>query len=169
MKKILVCGFAGSGKSTFAKILGEKINIEVLHLDSIHFKDGWVEVPNEEMELKVQEFMKKEKWIIDGNYQKIANNRFEECDLLFYFNFNRFRCLKNIIKRNIMYKNQVRPDMASGCFEKLDFEFLKWILFKGRRKQGNRIKVYKEKYNDKLVVFKNRKQVNKYIENIMKG
>ncbi|MDD3171559.1 MAG: AAA family ATPase [Bacilli bacterium] len=163
--KIQICGFSGSGKSTFARELSEKYNIKVLHLDSVHFTSGWVERANEDMDKDVREFIKNKDWIIDGNYSKIALNRFEECDKIFYFNFNRIVCLINAIKRYQKYKNKVRVDMAEGCPEKLDLEFIKWILYKGRKKaQRERLTRYKNEYGNKLIIFNNQKDVKRYLE-----
>ena len=56
--KIVIIGYSGSGKSTLAKNLGAHYNIPVLHMDSIHFKDGWVERDNIEFETIVDDFIK---------------------------------------------------------------------------------------------------------------
>ena len=81
MMKIVIIGYSGSGKSTLAKNLGLHYDIPVLHLDTAHFKPGWQERSNEELEEIVQEFMtNNDSWVIDGNYRKIAKNRFLEAD-----------------------------------------------------------------------------------------
>lgn len=168
--KIQICGYSGSGKSTFAKKLKEIYKIEILHLDTVHFSEGWVERSNEEMEIDVRKFMNQEDWIIDGNYTKVVPERFDECDQLFYFNFNRFTCLINAVKRYVKYRHKTREDIADGCIEKLDFEFIKWILYEGRkRRQHLWKKRIKEVYQEKAIFFKNQKQVNEYLKKIIAG
>ena len=134
--RIVIIGYSGSGKSTLAKTLGKHYNIPVLHLDSVRFLSGWVERDRNEFNEIVKKFINEnESWIIDGNYSKIALERFELADKLFFLNYNRFFCLKSVIKR---YKENIgksRSDMAEGCEEKLDLKFLYWVFMKGRSKQ----------------------------------
>ena len=165
--KIAIIGFSGAGKSTLAKKLGQKYNLPILHLDSVHFKENWIERPTEEMEYLVQNFIKNnEEWVIDGNYKKIALNRFIDCDLLIYLNYNRFICLFGVIKRYFKYKNMTRSDMAEGCKEKLDFPFLWWVFHKGRTLKRKKFNLHLVKSCKKSIVFKNRKQLNKYLEQL---
>lgn len=161
--KILVKGYSGSGKSTFARVLGDYYQIPVLHLDAVHFKENWQEIADELFEKKVQDFMvKNDSWIIDGNYSRIATNRNTEADIVFFFDFNRFFCLKSVLKRYRQNKGKTRFSMASGCEEKIDKEFINWVLFKGRSKSVK--KRYKDLLSNckKAIVFKNRKQVHRY-------
>ncbi len=165
--KIQVCGYSGSGKSTFSRKLGEYFQIPVLHLDTIHFKDNWQVVSDEEMNQKAIDFTKKDTWIIDGNYHKIALNRFSECDQIFYFNFNRFICLRNAYRRYKKYLKTTRPDMAPNCAETLDWEFISWILYRGRTKKRKQFfKDLQKKYPDKFIIFKNHKEVDQYLKQI---
>ena len=161
--KIVVIGYSGSGKSTLAKNLGVHYNIPVLHMDSIHFKEGWVERDNIEFETIVDDFINNNSsWVIDGNYRKIATHRFEEADQLIFLNYNRFCCLKSVIKRYIQNKGKSRPDMAEGCNEKLDFPFLWWVFAKGRSKQRKQqLEGFARNHKNSLI-FKNRKELFKY-------
>lgn len=163
--KIVIIGFSGSGKSTLAKTLSLHYNVPVLHMDSINFKPGWIERDRNEFNEIVLDFMKNnESWIIEGNYHKIAPNRIEEADQLIFLNYNRFFCLKSVIKRYKENKGKSRSDMAAGCPEKLDFSFILWVLFKGRTKiRRKRLENY-AKNHPNSIVFKNRKQLYKFYE-----
>ncbi len=67
MKRILIIGIPGAGKSTFAKRLAEKIKLPVIHLDQQYWKSGWVEPKGEDWEKRVEEVSSAAEWIIDGN------------------------------------------------------------------------------------------------------
>lgn len=165
--KILVAGYSSSGKSTFSKRLSKHYGIDVLHIDTIFFGPNWVERDRDTVEKEINEFMKRDQWIIDGQYRSLATHRYDQCDQLFLFDFNRFKCLYGAIKRRIKYHNQNRDSIAEGCKEKLNLSFIWWILYEGRKKDSKALmKLYKEKYKHKAVVFKNRKQVNKYLKSI---
>lgn len=166
--KIQIIGYSGSGKSTLAKSLRDIYNLNVLHLDSVHFKENWVEVTKEEMTNSVKEFMEIncDGWIIEGNYTSIVPERFRVADILIFLNFNRFFCFKSARKRYKKNKGTFRDDVGKGCVEKFDFEFGKWILLTGRDRKHK--KKYKEILSQckKVLVFKNRKQVNRYIREL---
>lgn len=165
--KIAIIGFSGSGKSTLAKTLSNQYNIPVMHMDSINFLPGWNERNNEESKKIVKQFIdKNDSWIIDGNYAKIMPERFELADLVIFLNFNRFVCLKGVIKRYKENKGKTRSDMCEGCDEKLDLSFLWWVFFKGRsRKRKHRLMNYALNAKTNLI-FRNRKQLKKYIFDI---
>ncbi|MEG0034143.1 MAG: DNA topology modulation protein FlaR [Bacilli bacterium] len=164
--KIQIAGFSGSGKSTFASRLGAILNLPVIHLDAICLDAKWKNKPNEEILAILTSVLRSEDWIIDGNYRRISPNRYDDCDLLFYFNFNRFVCLYSAIKRNKTYRKEhkKRADAPLNVENKMTFEFFMWIIYEGRKKQRQKLREFKNKYNDKLIIFKNRSQVNKYLE-----
>ncbi|PKK97087.1 MAG: DNA topology modulation protein FlaR [Tenericutes bacterium HGW-Tenericutes-3] len=165
--KILVVGHSSSGKSTFAKRLGEHYHLPVLHIDKVYFGPNWSRREQHEVEAEIVNFMNQDDWIIDGLYRKYATERFDLSDQLFIFDFNRFKCLYGAIIRRIKYHNKNRDTIADGCKERLNLSFILWILFNGRTKKSrDLLKHYKEKYKDKVVVFKNRKQINTYLLSI---
>lgn len=164
--KILVIGFSASGKTTFSDRLSKILNIEVMHLDTYHFLDNWVERDNDEFEKIVNEFISKDDYIVEGNYTGIAKKRFEEADIVFYFGFNRFKCLYGQIRRYFKYKNKVRDEYITDCKEKMDIEFIKWILYKGRTKKKKKHFLQITNNAKEHYIFKNRRQVNKYLKQI---
>ena len=165
--KIAIIGFSGSGKSTLARKLSQFYSIPVLHLDACHFKPNWVERTDEDMTSIVSKFMSENSdWIIEGNYIRICKERFKDADLVFYLCYNRFACLKNVIHRYKKFKKKTRPDMAYGCAEKLDKEFISWVFYKGRckRKKNNYKKIASEAKEG--LIFKSRKKLHKYLKKL---
>ena len=127
MKKILVIGSGGAGKSTFAGRLGRILNIEVIHLDVLYWNAGWVETPKPKWRKTVEELVKRDSWIIDGNYSGTFDIRFEACDTVIFLDVARPVCLWRVLKRRMVYRHRGRSDMAEGCHEKFNLEFLRWI------------------------------------------
>lgn len=166
--KIQILGYSGSGKSTFAQELSKIYKIEQTHIDKLYFKDNWIEKDDKEVIESLSKIINKDNWIVDGNYTRLlGNERNELADQIFIFEFNRFRCLINVVKRRIRYNKKVRPSTAPNCIEKLDFQFLKWILKDGRTvKVKNYRNNLKAKYSNKIITFKNHRQVNKYLKAI---
>jgi adenylate kinase family enzyme len=127
MQRILVIGSAGSGKSTLSRYLGEKLSIPVIHLDRIYWKPEWVEPGKEEWLERVRDVISEESWIIDGNYSGTLAVRLEACDTIVFLDMSRLTCLWRVLYRALRYHGRSRPDMATGCVERLDIAFLLWI------------------------------------------
>lgn len=149
--KIAIIGYSGSGKSSLAAFLGELYNVDVLYLDSLHFLSGWVERETQDEINLMNEFLHSHsQWVIDGNYGCLSyQQRMEEADQIIFMNFNRFVCLYRAIKRLFRYRGKTRESITEGCIEKIDFEFIRWILYDGRtsklkkdiRKLSNNIRI----------------------------
>ena len=165
--KIAVMGYSGSGKSTLARALGDYYGVPVLHLDRVQFLPGWKTREQEEKLRIVQAFMDdNEGWIIDGNYTRLLHERrLEEADVLVLMLFNRFSSLCRVIGRYRRFRGRRRPDMADGCAEKLDGEFIRWVLWKGRGKtQRRHFAGIERKYPEKCVILRNQRQLDAYIK-----
>lgn len=167
--KIVLLGYSGSGKSTLAAKLAQHYNLPLFYFDKIQFLPGWVINSCEEKDRLTKEFLDTHnEWVMDGNYSRFyLERRVEEADKIIIMTFNRWNCLYRIIKRNIKYKNKTRPSMTEGCNEKLDWEFLKWILWEGRTKEDQkRYKMIQEKYPEKVVRIYNQKQLDKFEQDL---
>lgn len=167
--KIAIIGYSGAGKSTLAQKMAEKYNIAVLHFDTVQFKPNW-EIRNEAVKKKMTEVFLNvhDSWVIDGNYSKLSfDRRMEEADVIILLLFNRFSCLYRAWRRSKIYADKTRPDMADGCKEKFDLEFMKWILWKGRTKEvKERYKAVINSYPEKVVIIKNQRQLDQYIQSV---
>lgn len=127
MKRILVIGSGGAGKSTFALRLGAILNLEVIHLDSLYWSSGWVEMPKDRWRAVVEELLQRDSWIIDGNYGGTLDLRLADCDGVIFLNVPRLICLQRVLKRVVLYRKASRPDMAAGCRERVNWEFIKYV------------------------------------------
>ncbi len=169
MDRIMIFGFAGGGKSTLARKMGDILDIEPLYFDSIHWLPNWVESTVEYKKEKVRPVLECERWIIEGNYRRIYwQERLDLADTVIFINVNRFTCLWQAWRRSRIYKGRTRPDMGEGCVEKFDLEFMKWILFKGRGRQNEMLNTvkYAEECGKNTYILKNRRAINKFLEGL---
>ena len=161
--KIAIIGYSGSGKSTLARCLADEYQLPVLHFDTVQFRPNWEIRPQESKEIMTKVFLDiHTDWVIDGNYSKLFfERRMEESDVIVLTLFNRLSCLYRVWRRYRKYKNKTRPDMGEGCKEKLDWEFITWVLWKGRSKSARqRYRGVLEQYPEKTIVIKNQRQLN---------
>ena len=161
--KIAILGFSGSGKSTLAQTLGEITGAPVLHLDSVQFLPNWEVRDAAEKERMVEEFLDSHSaWIIDGNYRKLSyERRLLEADQIWILLFDRLTRLYRVCRRYRQDRGKNRPDMADGCPEKLDGEFLRWVLWKGCTPEiDQRMRDIVRQYPEKSHLLEKQHQVN---------
>jgi adenylate kinase family enzyme len=153
MKRVLVIGPGGAGKSTFAKRLGKLLGIEVKHLDRFYWRAGWTK-PSEDDWLKtITELTSGDSWIMDGNFGGTLDLRLKSCDTIIFLDMPRLLCLWRVTKRRLLYRNRSRPDMAEGCNEKLDLEFIRWVWNYSRRSRPRVVKLLEEYSQSKQIVW----------------
>ena len=164
MKRILVIGSGGAGKSTVARRLGQSLGIEVNHLDKFFWKPGWIETPRDEWARTVNELIDRESWIIDGNYSGTLELRLKKCDTIVFLDMPRLLCLWRIVKRNFVYRRGGRPDITEGCPEKFNFEFVSWVWNYSRRSRPEVVKLIGEHAEGKRVVWlRSNAEVEKFL------
>ena len=166
MKRIIIIGCAGAGKSTLARQLGQKLNLPVVHLDKIFWKPGWVEMEKDQFDAAIRTEMEKEQWIIDGNYSRTLAERIRQSDTVIYLDFRRMTCLWGAIKRNLTNRGKVRPDMGEGCPEKIDMVFLKWIWHYNRNKREHNYRLLNEATHAQTIVLKNHRMVKRFLDSL---
>ncbi len=137
MDKIVVIGSAGSGKSTFAQALSEKLQIEVIHLDRHFWLPGWREYPRATRIAIQQELVReKDQWIIEGTYLGSSDDRLIAADTIIFLDMPRLLCLWRVIMRHKKYLGRSRPDLPDGCTDKISlFTFLKVLVFPHRGRE----------------------------------
>ena len=107
MKRIIVIGCPGAGKTTFSERLHERIGLPLYHLDAIWHKPDRTHISREEFDERLGQILDREMWIIDGNYSRTVARRIEACDTVILFDLPTQVCLDGAIAR----LGQKRPDM----------------------------------------------------------
>jgi len=107
MKRILIIGCPGSGKSTFARKLHAKTGIPLRHLDMLFWNQDKTTICREEFLQRLNIVLKEESWIIDGNYINTLELRLKHCDTVFFLDYPLEICLDGIHRRI----GSPRPDM----------------------------------------------------------
>ena len=161
MKKIIIIGCPGAGKSTFARALSATTGIPLFYLDMIWHKADKTNISREEFDQRLGGIMAGESWIIDGNYQRTMEWRINECDTVFLLDFPKEICLEGAEKR----VGKAREDMP-WVEETLDEDF-KVFIETFREKVLVKIYHLLNLYKDKnIIVFKSREDINHYIEKL---
>jgi len=99
--KINVVGTSGSGKSTFSKKLSRKINHSYIEMDELHWKSNWVESTNKDFFEKLKKKLSSENWILDGNYFKAQDIKWEKINQVIFLDLPLWLVLFRVIRRSI--------------------------------------------------------------------
>ncbi len=169
MKRVLITGTGGAGKSTLAKALSKKIDVPVIHLDYyfhqtdtdyVNNKDAWIK--------KVHSLLHQDTWIIEGNYSSTYEKRFALADTFIFLDITTAQALWSIVKRRYKYRKTKRPEMPEDWQDKLNWEFVRYVYrFKkdSRKKLVSEIEKYRHDDLD-VQVFKTRKQAYKWLKSL---
>ena len=162
MKKIIVVGCPGSGKSTFARGLSEKLGIPLFHLDMMYWNSDKTTVGREVLIERQAAVIKTDEWIIDGNYGSTMEMRLVACDTVFFLDYPTDICIEGIKKR----RGKARPDMPWVETEE-DEEFMDFVR-NYNEIQRPKVIALLEKYKDKSIfIFKSREEASLFLNEEM--
>lgn len=161
MKKIIIIGCPGAGKSTFARALSAGKGIPLFHLDMIWHKADRTNISREEFDRRLGEIMTGESWIIDGNYQRTLERRIKECDTVFLLDFPKEICLEGAKKR----LGKAREDMP-WVEETIDDDFKAFIETFSHKELAEIYRLLNSYKDKNIIIFKSREEVNRYIKNL---
>jgi len=163
INKISIIGGPGTGKSTLSNNLGKVLNLPVYHIDGLHYLENWQIRDKNERDQIILDTIKNSKWIMDGTYHSTLEMRVQNSDMIIFLDFSMIARLKGILSRYFKNSNKEKPEIP-GCKEQLNLEFIKFTINWNKTK-GKTINSVLEKYtNKKILVFKNRKSLNKWYE-----
>lgn len=163
MKKVIIIGCPGAGKSTFARKLSEVTGLPLVHLDMLYWNEDKTHINRNELIEKVSRVMAGNAWIIDGNYLSTLEMRLQCCDTVFFLDIPAQECLRGIEER----RGKARADMPwiESETDEVLVAFVKSYSVESKPK----VMAMLEKYEDKQVfVFKTRQEAEEYLKKLQK-
>ncbi len=169
IKKIVILGSPGTGKTTLSRMLSQRLDLTPLHLDTVYWLRNWVALDPTTFTHQLRAFMKNhEQFVMDGNYMLTQSfeDRLRLCDTIILLNYPTNEALKGVIEREQKYKHTYRSDMATGCTEELDQEFLQYVAtFDAKRKHLNGI-LNSLHQTKTILVFNSRQALHQWFETL---
>lgn len=99
MKKINVVGTSGSGKSTFSRMLADKLDYPHLEMDAMFWKPNWQESTDQEFFATLESKLADEHWVLDGNYNRTVPIKWQHVDTVVWIDYSFSRTLYQAVKR----------------------------------------------------------------------
>ncbi len=127
-KRIMVVGCSGGGKSTLSQKLAAAFGLRYISMDrEIFWLPGWQARPREEQRQRIAAIITEERWLMDGSNPSSFDMRLPISDIVLWVRMPRWLCLWGAISRAIKGYGKARPEMAEGCPERIDVDFLRYI------------------------------------------
>ena len=161
INKISIIGASGTGKTTLSDNLGQVLNLPVYHLDGINYFKNWEKRDKEERDKIIAQIIDKDRWVMDGTYNSTLKQRLKNSDLIIYLDYSSVSQVKGVIGRYIKKHGKERKEIP-GCEERMSLEFLLWVVNWRKNKRANILNIISEINNEKVLIFKNRRNLNKW-------
>ena len=163
MKRILVLGCPGAGKTYFAKKLGAILSLPVIHMDNLYWRKDKTSISQEELKEKLKPYLEKEAWIIDGNYHHTLEMRLPYATDVFILDIPRKECIQGILERI----DQPRDDIPWIETEDDAAELIAWTASYGFRTKDEEMNLLnKNKNHLNVYVINSRQEMNDYLNKI---
>lgn len=162
MKRIIVIGLCGSGKSYVSGILGKKLNLPVYHLDMLFWKEDKTNVSNEEFDEKLREVLKNDEWIIDGFYTRTLQMRLERCDTAIVLDTPLEYSIENIRKRT----GTIRDDLPWVEDTEDSEELVEWVKDTYINHKNKMNALLEETKNVEIIRLKSREEIDNYLNSL---
>lgn len=167
MKRVLIIGCPGSGKTTFARQLSMKIKLPVIHLDFFYHDSNYDYDSNKvAWDTYIHKATQESEWIMDGNYNRTMALRMERADTIFLFDLPGLVPLWRVVKRRIMLHGKERPDMPKDWQEKFNLKFFKMVLSFNRQYRPSIRDLLDKQDGKTIILFNHSNESTRYLESL---
>lgn len=148
MKRILVIGSTGAGKTTLAQQLAETLDLHHIELDSLFWGPGWSETPREQFYAQLTPQISRDRWVIDGNYSFAREFVWPRADTAVWLDYPLPIILWRLFRRTVR-RTVSQEELWNGNQERFTNQFLSsdsLFLFAIKSKKKHRLQ-YPQLFN----------------------
>ncbi len=160
----MIVGQPGAGKSTLARMMGDRLAVPVVHVDRIFWQENWVQRPEEARLALVAEAQAAPAWVIEGGMSATWPARLTRAEVLVVLDLPLWLRLWRVSRRTLRHYGQSRPDLPKGCRERFDPEFWSWVWETRHTGRAKMLDLAKTAGPDKRVeVLRRPRQVRRFV------
>lgn len=170
MKRVVVIGSPGAGKTTFVRKLSLATGLPAIHLDYYYHQKPH-DYPNkpEAWLKKINQLLKRDSWIMDGNYSSSFGQRFNRADTIIFLDYPTKTSLYGVIMRRIKYHNKKRVDMPDDWKESANVNFLKYVWGFNKTDRDIILDTLATAKDKQIAIFTDREQTDRYLASLSKA
>jgi adenylate kinase family enzyme len=142
MDRTVIVGCGGSGKTTFARRLGELLGAPVTHLDALYYDRDWKPMSGDRFAAMQHELVASPSWVIDGNYASTLPIRLGRADTVVFLDLSPVACLWGITRRRlhrVLRDRAGRQNAQTGIYDRITWEFVRYV-WNYRRSMAPRVR-----------------------------
>ncbi len=158
MKRVIIIGCSGGGKSVFARALAEKTGLPLWHLDNLYWNADGTQVEKPLFRAQLTRLLAEEAWILDGNFRSTLEQRLLACDTVFFLDYPTEVCLQGVAER----MGKARPDIPWVETEP-DEEFLDFIRTFSQHTRPMILELLQQHPDKEIHIFHNREESAEYL------
>ena len=162
MKKIIVIGCPGSGKSTLSKELHRRTGLPLYHLDMMYWNTDRTNAEKNIFLERLAAVLEEDEWIIDGNYQSTMELRIQKCDTVISLDYPLDICFEGILER----RGKPRSDMPWIEPEQYDEEFIESTKNYNLQNRPQVMKLLDAYSYKNILIFKNRNEADDFLSQL---
>jgi adenylate kinase family enzyme len=171
MRRVAIIGPGGAGKTTLASDLGRILGLELIQLDRLFWKAGWVETPLDEWEELQRSALRADRWIVDSASHRGLRSRFEAADTIVFLDFPPLLCAARRLLRRFRTSGRPRPELPDGCLPaRLDRAVLRYVADSRRYRREIRPVIQSELARlagrRHIAVLRNGHEVTRFVEQV---
>jgi hypothetical protein len=166
MRRILVLGAGGAGKTVLARQMSDALGIPVVHLDRLYYDEDWRPRPVEEFMAAQQRALASDKIILDGNYASTLPVRLAAADTVVLLDLPARTCLAGIACRRLSYWGGQHAD---GAFDRLTFGFVRYVINYRRRMLPRVLAMLAEHPGVRVIHLTSRRHVRRFLDDLRAG
>ncbi|MCK4314185.1 MAG: adenylate kinase [Anaerolineae bacterium] len=139
-QRIVVVGTSGSGKTTTAGQIAQRLGITHVELDAIHWEPDWTMAPLDVFRERTAQALSGDVWVVDGNYSKVRDIVWSRADTVVWLDYTLPVIMWQLVRRTLR-RSLTREELWGGNRESLRMalfsreSILLWALQTYRRRR----------------------------------
>lgn len=124
MKRIVIVGACGSGKTSLGRHLAENLDYPLIDLDDLYWLPNWIMRPKDEILASIKKTVEAPQWVICGNHSPARKVIWSKADTIIWIDPPFLSLLWRVLKRSIRLMVTKQP-ICNGNYETLRRLFCK--------------------------------------------